>query len=173
VSLGQAMSAREKFNLQKTHSNDAVVVAASRVSIIDTAECFEFNMKQHRRHSRARTSTLRDRLYKLDKEIVARNRNKKADQKEDSLTEFRDHSPELVGRLKVYPGKRSLKPFRKNMFTVAGDIWQLPDDRRFVSGGIVSRTNIHSLELVELIGKSYVSPRGCTRILKNEGMVVF
>lgn len=173
VCLDSVISTRRKLNLEKSHGNDAVVVAASASGVekVDDSECFEMNMKQYRRHNRARTHAFRDRLYKLDGQIVARNRRKKTDQEADSLSEIREKGQALIGRLKVYPGKRVSQPKRMDMPTISGDVW-LFNGQRFVASGVSSKVYIYSPALRAITGRSYVSPKQCERVLRNAGMVV-
>jgi hypothetical protein len=165
---------RKRLNLSKSHANDALATAAAIYCgiKIDNSQERYLELAQFRRHNRARTHALRDRLYKLNGKIVARNRQKKADQKENSFADISLIPAEQKG-LKVYPGKKIPKPFRENMPTIGGDVWlHLSTGQRFVATSVTSEKYIYSPALKEIVGGSYVHPDQCRRLLRNEGMVV-
>ncbi|MEW6410067.1 MAG: RRXRR domain-containing protein [Nitrospirota bacterium] len=166
-------ASRTELGLPKGHDYDAVASAASLFNSTesDFSQEIQVSLRQFRRHNRSRTHALRDRLYKLDGRIVARNRNKKTDQKEDSLAEFRGKYPELVGRLKVYTGIKVPQPFRRDMPAIGGDMWKY-QNKRFVADSVLSGKYIYSAGLKDIIGKPYINPALCRRIIRNEGMVV-
>lgn len=172
VSAFQIAKVREELGLQKTHHNDAIVAGLiySGCSRVEDSTV-PATLVKVRRHNRARIHSLRDRLYKLDGKVVARNRNKKTDQKEDSLAEFRQRHPELVSRLKVYPAVKLLNGLRK--ITVKGDLWKIKScNMLFTAEGVISRNYVYSPELKALVGKPYVKPEICERVIRNQGVVV-
>lgn len=80
---------RERYGIQKSHHSDAFCIAASILeSPIPVLDCQTYEILQFRRHDRANIQSQRERVYKLGKEIVARNRKKRMDQKKDSLQEW-------------------------------------------------------------------------------------
>lgn len=98
---------RRKMGLAKGHAEDAIAAAmvfAGCRKVTDTNRSVV--LKKFRRHNRARIHAARDRLYKLDSKIVARNRRKRMNQKKDSLEELRIKHPKLVSKLRVYKGVR-------------------------------------------------------------------
>ncbi|MDN5331877.1 MAG: hypothetical protein PWP45_1102 [Tepidanaerobacteraceae bacterium] len=140
---------------------------------IDTTQSIKLSLVKIRRHNRARIHAVRDRLYKIDGRIIARNRQKKTDQKEPSFMDISPIPPEIQRRLKVYPGTKILNPQRSKMPTIAGDVWvHIPTGRRFVATSVIAQNYLYSLQLKEIVGKPYVDPQDCRRVLRNEGVVV-
>ncbi len=166
---------RRKLGLLKDYDTDAIVNAMlffKCENIVDTH--VRTILKKVRRHNRSRTHSLKERQYKLNGKIMAKNRRKRTDQTDyPSLKEFRQQNPSLVGKLKVFPGVRAINPFRKNMPTINGDVWVTKGNRqRFVANGVTSKTNLYSPMLTKLIGKNYINPDKCIRINRHEGMVI-
>ncbi|MDI3534753.1 MAG: hypothetical protein PWQ82_1118 [Thermosediminibacterales bacterium] len=59
------------------------------------------------------------------------------------------------------------------MPTISGDIWtHIPTGKRFMATGTISQKYLYSSQLKEMVGKPYVNPKECRRILHNEGIVV-
>ena len=176
VSASDMAGKRRELGLQKEHGMDSVCAAAAWSGCIevDDSKSQVIRLKKFRRHNRARIHALWDRNYKLDGKIAAKNRNKRCDQKEDSLAEFREmHPRSAVSRLKVYPGIRVLNPLRKDTPTIGGDTWlHEKTGRRFIATGVLSRKYLFSPDLKDIVGKTYVAPSECSRLLRNEGMVV-
>jgi hypothetical protein len=166
---------RRELGLQKDHGLDAVCAAAALFdcATVDYSRTMTIQIKKFRRHNRARIHALRDRNYNLDSKIVAKNRNKRCDQHEDSLAEFGKIHPESVNKLKVYPGVRLLNPLRKDAPTIGGDSWlHKKTGQRFVATGVLSVNYLFSPDLKGIVGKAYVSPAECRRMTRNEGMVI-
>jgi len=165
---------RKKLGLEKGHANDALAAAAfCNRAEIDETHGIELTLVKFRRHSRARIHAVRDRLYKVDGRIVARNRRKRTDQKEPSFADISPILPEIQRKLKVYPGRKFLNPSRKEMPTIAGDVWvHIPTGKKFVATSVISLNYLYSPQLREIVGKLYVDPRECRRVLRNEGIVV-
>jgi len=166
---------RKRLELEKSHANDALAAAAVFCNCpeIDKTHMIELTLAKFRRHNRARTHTVRDRLYKVNGEIVAKNRRKRTDQKEPSFADISPLPPEIQRKLKVYPGTKILNPLRKEMPTIAGDVWiHIPTGKRFVATGVVSQKYLYSPQLKKIVGKTYVKPEECRQVLHNEGMVV-
>ena len=81
---------RNRLDLHKNHDQDAYAIACS---ILDTDNIITDNfnsieIRQFRRHDRAIIKSQTERIYRLDNEVVAKNRNKRTDQKEDSLADW-------------------------------------------------------------------------------------
>lgn len=166
---------RRNYDLAKGHDNDALATAVVYCDAeeIDTAQSIDLRLVKTRRHTRARIHAVRDRLYKVDGKIIARNRKKRTDQKEPSFADISPLPPEVQSKLKVYPGTKILNPLRKEMPTIPGDVWtHVPTGRRFVATSVISRNYLYSPQLREIVGKPYVDPRECRRVLRNEGIVV-
>jgi len=172
VPVSDMALARKTLGIEKGHGNDAVAagVAYSHChEVVDTGSYLP--LKKTRRHNRARVHAVRDRLYKIDGRIVAKNRRKRTDQKEASFAEL---SLDERKRVTVYPGVKILNPLRENMPAIAGDIWvHKQTGKRFVANGVVARNYIYSPDLKGITGKPYISPDQCRRVLRNEGVAIY
>lgn len=171
-----AARARKTAGLEKGHGNDALATAAAycNPAEIDTTQSMELHLVKVRRHSRARIHAVRDRLYKVNGKIVARNRQKRTDQMEPSLADVLPFTPAQQRDLKVYPGVKVLKPFRRDMPSVEGDVWvHLATGKRFIVTSVISKNYLYSPQLKEIVGKPYIHPDQCRRVIRNEGMVVW
>lgn len=122
------MDAREILGLGKDHDNDAIAIAAAATGIKpkyneDTVETFQ--IRQYRRHDRARIKCQRERTYKLQTgfdskgkptyKTVAKNRKPREEQKGKALSQWFNDMVKLHGekearvmrsRLKVTASKR-------------------------------------------------------------------
>ena len=165
---------RQDLGLPKSHSHDALATAVTFTdpSKIEQSTETYLELVKYRRHSRSRIHSHRDRLYKLNNKIIARNRHKRTDQKEPSFSDI-SVSPMDQKGLKIYPGLRVLKPFRSNMPTIAGDVWQhIQFGSRFVATGVISGQYLYSPQLKDIIGKPYIRPDRCKLVIRNEGIVI-
>ena len=121
------MRIREYFGLDKDHCIDAYCIAMSMLLDVDEIgpdekapekpgfkECY-YDIKQFRRHDRARICAQKERTYYLNGKAVCKNRHKRTGQDKtdykgrawDSLAEFRQAHPDLVCKLTVRRSKRS------------------------------------------------------------------
>lgn len=176
VPASEVVLKRRELGLGKDHAEDALATAAAFCgsTVLDTSWERRLTLVKFRRHSRARIHAQRDRLYKVGGVIIARNRRKRTDQKEASFADVSPLSSEQQRGLKVYPGTRVLNPFRRDMPSVGGDIWvHVPTGRRFVVTSVTSKEYLYSPMLEGIIGKSYVHPGLCRRVIRNEGIVVW
>ncbi|MDI6813302.1 MAG: RRXRR domain-containing protein [Desulfitobacteriaceae bacterium] len=172
----KAVLKRKDLGLEKDHANDALAAAAAFCSCAGFDGSLErrLTLVKFRRHGRARVHAQRDRLYKVNGVIIARNRRKRTDQKEPSFADISPLSPDQQKVLKVYPGIRVLNPFRRDMPSVGGDVWvHIPTGRRFVVTSVTSGEYLYSPALEEIVGRSYVHPDQCRRVNRNEGIVVW
>ena len=169
-----SINKRQELGLPKDHSYDALATAIifAGTSDIDQSSETYLDLIKYRRHSRSRIHAHRDRLYKLNNKIIARNRHKRADQKEPSFSDISLSSSNQKG-LKVYPGLRVFRPFRSNVPTISGDVWQhIESGSRFVATGVASGRYLHSPQLKSIVNKSYIHPNQCKLVIRNEGIVV-
>jgi 5-methylcytosine-specific restriction endonuclease McrA len=96
---------RDEFNIEKDHNIDAYCIAASILKDNDNfpldipKDCFE--LKQFRKHNRSIINSQTERTYKLDNQIVAKNRRKRMDQKEDSLHEWYIKTKQQFGKIET------------------------------------------------------------------------
>lgn len=175
VPASDAAQMRKKLEFKKSHANDAIATAAAfcNCAEIDTTRGINLILVKFRRHNRARIHAVRDRLYKVEGKIIAKNREKRTDQKKPSFADISPLSSEVQKKLKVYPGTKILNPLRKEMPTISGDIWtHIPTGKRFVATGTISQKYLYSPQLKEMVGKPYINPKECKRVLHNEGIVV-
>jgi hypothetical protein len=170
VPVSGIIAERRRLGLEKSHDDDALATAAafSSATSIDPGG-YRMELIKFRRHSRARIHALRDRLYKIDGKIIARNRRKRSDQKEASFAELKPHTLDQKN-LKVYPGVRLLKPFRNNVAATSGDVF-LHGKNCFIATGVTSGKYIYSPALKETTGKPYIHPDACRQVIRNEGIV--
>lgn len=109
---------REKHNLPKDHHIDAYIISISKNpsenidTSINTLE--PYRIKHFKKKSNNNIKQLGSRVYKLGSKIVAKNRHKSFNQKEDSLEEFLDDNSntpeerkELYSKLKIISAKRT------------------------------------------------------------------
>ena len=101
--------ARESLGLDKDHSEDALCIAMLGAGLTEfKGDPETFEIRQFRKHDRARIKAQKERTYYLDGKAVCKNRHKRTGQdKTDSLEEFRKKHPSDVGRLTVKKSKRS------------------------------------------------------------------
>lgn len=104
---------REDHNITKSHANDAYCIACStgiepHIETVDTVHLY----KQFRRQDRAVVHKQNiDRKYYHNGQLVATNRNKRFEQKTDSLAELRAKDPDMIADLTV----KEHKPITKRM----------------------------------------------------------
>jgi 5-methylcytosine-specific restriction endonuclease McrA len=152
--------------LTKSHALDAYLVSLDS-ELVHPKFCdfIPYKFQQFRRHNRQLIYALRDRNYKLGKNIVAKNRNKKTGQLIESLYEFiLDKGPSSLSSLKVYPGTKvhrsKFDKFRR------GDTVSYQKKRYVVKGyGQMGRS-------LGFVGeKKYVLAKECKLMTKNTGLV--
>lgn len=176
VPVPEVVLKRKELGLGKEHADDALAAAAAFCGYTGLDRSLErhLTLVKFRRHSRARIHAWRDRLYKVDGVIIARNRRKRTDQKEASFADVYPLSREQQRKLRVYPGVRLLNPFRGDAPCVGGDVWvHKATGRRFVATGVVSKVYLYSPMLEEIVGRPYVHPGECRCVIRNEGIVVW
>ena len=79
---------REQYSLPKDHDIDAYCIAASCINVPLKMQTETFEILQFRKHDRANIHCQRERTYQLDGKIIAKNRKKRMDQKDNSLAEW-------------------------------------------------------------------------------------
>lgn len=172
---------RNKLGLPKTHDIDAWCIAASRINtedikpstIIDIAKLCPFEIRQFRRQNRAIINNQRERTYKLDGKIIAKNRKKRFEQEIDSLEDWFNKITALYG-LKEAEKKRScltvIKSIRyyNNVNRIMPGAVFLHDGKRYVLSGQFANGNYY--RAVGYGKKNFLSKR-CSVIQKNSGLV--
>ncbi len=101
----QTAETREKYGLTKDHCIDAYAISLANRNVSDTDVCDTIYQKRRFKKKSGNVIAARNqRIYKLNGKIVAYNRHKATNQKEDSLEEFLNdyrsaHSEDDVQRL--------------------------------------------------------------------------
>ena len=113
---------RDMLKLPKSHTNDAICIAGIGADIIPKCNPITpYEVLQFRRHNRARINNQRERTYKMcvntDRspdekpvyKVVAKNRHKRMDQKDDSLEEWYKKQVEVHGEAAAQKIRSQLK----------------------------------------------------------------
>lgn len=158
---------RQLHQLPKSHCADAYLVSLGNQDSVHKSfsQFVPYQFQQFRRHNRQLIYAVRDRNYKRDKKIVAKNRHKKTGQLTDSLSEFlAQQGSSCVHRLRIYPGikvhRSKFDEFRR------GDVVLYQCQIAVVKGyGEMGR----SLGFVS--HKEYVPAKHCSLLTKNTGIV--
>jgi hypothetical protein len=158
---------RQSLGLPKRHCLDAYLASWKFLDSLhpSVGDFVPYRFQQFRRHNRQRIHATRDRNYKLDKKIVAKNRHKKTGQLSDSIQEFvATHGVRSLHQLVVYPGTK----VHRSRFDVfrRGDVVLYQGEVAVVKGyGEMGR----SLGFVSQ--KDYVPAKDCSLVAKNTGIV--
>jgi len=166
---------RDKYTIPKDHDYDAYAISLKDCTAISikVPVLSSFNIKQYRRHNRANIYAQRERTYKLDGVLVAKNHNKRTEQKENSLKEFRSEYLHKYGRAKYTQmlGKleaiKSTRRYKQQRELSEGCVVLLNNERFVVTGSSGAGKYVRLLGL----GKKDVSIKSCKLIKKNEGLV--
>lgn len=120
--IRESVELPEKHKDDGTHYIDAWCIA---MSIIGTYEIYPdfsglYQIKQFRRHNRARIQSQKERTYYFDGKAVAKNRHKRTGQANSkksfpSLAEYLQEHPEHKGRLTVRKSTRSYNNVNRNL----------------------------------------------------------
>ena len=169
---------RFKYELKKDHHIDAYLISIPEEQLFDEVvihkfldNVIAFQFQQFRRHNRQLIIARRDRLYKYDNEIVARNRNKRTSQQEDSLKDFMQKNTSFdINKLTIYPGKKLIKckQDKSKVQFRPGDLIKFHGSSQIhvVKGSGSKNTTVF------LVGRSkYVLAKKCHLVLKNTGIV--
>ncbi len=165
VTDGKSTAAFRDVNLiPKDHHLDAYCIACSTLGLVTPKPPTQhYELRRFRRHDRAATSRVEERKYYLDKELVAKNRNKRTEQFDDSLAEFRNKQPEDVARLTVKKGGPRYTDTKR---VLPGAIF-LVDGKRLVLQGRQGRTKNGESISFDFVGYGKTPPKNC--IFVNNG----
>ena len=172
--------ARRQFNIEKTHANDAHVIAFSdSLSFQDISEysytdvSTTVNFKQYRRHVRNHVQRHEDRKYYTPgyKKCLAWNRRKRETQTKPSLVDVRKYLREqdMYVDLVPKPGKAVRRKLNKDIRFRPGDI-VLCDGKYSVCRGWASTQGKVILEDGSKTGYR-VKQKDCVVVKHNSGMV--
>ena len=175
---------REKFHLKKDHNLDAYCMGlfSLRERKIEweavhngSKKTVCFQIKQYRRHDRQKIHHQTERTYKLDGVVVAKNRRKRIEQKEDSLHEWYiktkhqygiEEARHMQSRLTVTKSKRYYKTLDS---ILPGTTFKGNDGKVHVLSG--KRTNgQYYLALGDTTKRNH-SAKKCKIIRPNAGLV--
>mgnify|MGYP001609636203 FL=1 len=158
---------RQSLGLPKKHCLDAYLASWEVPSSLhpSVSEFIPYQFQEFRRHNRQTIHATRDRNYKLDKKIVAKNRRKRTGQLADSLQEFvASRGLASLHLMAIYPGTK-VRRSRFDLFR-RGDVVLYQGKVAVVKGyGEMGR----SLGFVSQ--KQYVPAKNCSLMLKNTGIV--
>lgn len=163
---------REQYGLEKTHALDAFCIACAPLDHEPNGqpELPTHTVRQFRRHDRQATHKENlKRIYLDDGKPVAVNRHKAADQKEDSLEEFRQRNSEAVISgltVKLHPRqyKDSKRMMPGSVFVVAGQ------KRLHVLQGSHGRSRGQADYFIDCTGRRH-NARKTKTVYKNTGLV--
>lgn len=89
---------RKEHGIEKTHDNDAYCIAASVLGgVKPNLYTKTYEIQQFRKYDRAIINNQRERTYRYDGRIIAKNRHKRFEQEGDSLEEWFNSMVELRG----------------------------------------------------------------------------
>lgn len=164
---------REQYSLPKDHDIDAYCIAASCMNVSPKMQTETFEIIQFRKHNRANINCQRERTYQLDGKTVAKNRKKRMEQKDNSLTEwFADmvkkhgirEAERMRSRLSV---KKSTRYYNTKNRVMPGAVFQYYGKRYVmigqISGGLYYRAYG--------CGNQNFSSRKVRIIGQNEGLI--
>lgn len=136
---------------------------------VEDGSVSERKLMQFRRHRRALIHAVRDRLYRVDGRIVARNRSRKAGQREPSWNEYRKKHPEHVGVVKVSPGVKLVR--RERTDVKPGNLYRANGFTFVAEGSQHKGKSVHAKTLKNAFGRTYISARSAERLIYSEGIV--
>lgn len=159
---------RDNFSIAKDHYLDAYCIACSilDIKVVHPPQEYFFMIK-FRQHDRAAVSRLENRKYYLNGKLVAKNRHKACEQKDNSLEQFREKNPNCIGGLQVIPGGPKYKDVNR---ILPGATFKLYDKTLAVLRGRHGKRKSGQPNYFEFYGeKNYVTPRNCKFISIGKG----
>ena len=174
VTTGRSTKAfREQYSLSKDHDIDAYCIAASCMNVQPKMQTEAFEILQFRKHDRANIHCQKERTYQLGGKIIAKNRKKRMDQKDNSLVEwFADmvkvhgtqEAERMRSRLSV---KKSARHYNTKGRVMPGAVFQYCGKRYVmtgqISGGLYYRAYGY--------GNQNFPSRKARIVQQNEGLV--
>ena len=158
---------RDAHHVDKDHHLDAYCIACSCLNdnIVAKPPICHYTLRRFRRHDRAVVARQEERKYYLDGKLVAKNRNKRMDQKTNSLAEFRSANPNDVGKLRVVKGAAKSKDPKR---ILPGAIF-LVDGNYLVSQRSEGKHNGKPDYYIFAGHPKKIRPQKCTFIAKGGG----
>jgi hypothetical protein len=172
---------RNQLGLPKTHVVDAWCIAASRIDIdniapsivTNVAKLQPYEIKQFRRQNRAIVNNQRERTYKYNGQIVAKNRHKRIEQEMDSLEEWYAKQVALYGIKKAEKMRSQLKVTKSTRYyntkgrIMPGAVFLYNGKRCVLSGQHNKGAYLRAVGC----NKKDFSESKCTIIQRNSGLV--
>ncbi len=130
----QTAETRKKYGLSKDHCIDAYAISLAGRDVSNTDICDTIYQKRRfKKKSKNIIAARNQRVYKLNGKIIAYNRHKATDQKEDSLEEFlndyrsahsEDDVQRLIHEIEILPAMRTYTYHKQGLIAPchAGDI---------------------------------------------------
>ena len=165
---------REKFGLEKIHYIDAWCIAASILGCTHSPKFTPFNIGQFRRQDRALIHHQTERVYKLDGVVVAKNRNKRFEQKTDSLHEWTEaqiafvgveQTRKLLSKLEVV---KSTRHYNNPNRLLPGTSFEFKGKRHVISGQLTGGMYFRAVGDEQ---KTNYPAKRCRVLTKNAGLV--
>lgn len=158
---------REMYGLKKDHYIDAWCIGTGALGMYDITrpdftDCV-YNIRQFRRHNRAKINNQRERIYRLDGKTIAKNRRPRFEQKGPALSDL-NLSLKETGRLKVIPSKRRYN----NPDRVFPGTAFIHKNRRYVLSGQLSGGKYYNAVGQE--SKNFPA-KDCRILTRNTGLV--
>lgn len=157
------------------HDVDAVMIALLGLGLTDTQPQISkpYSIKQYRRHERSLINNQRERTYKLGKETVSKNRNKRMEQKTDSLAEWYQKQIKIHGlkeaeRLRsVLTVEKSTRRYNTKNRIIPGAVFTFHGKEYVLSG------QLSNGQYLRAVGdtKTNFPARNCVIVRHNEGLV--
>ncbi len=161
ISVHQVLAANREDSL----------LGACKVAVgneVNTDSVHICNLKAYRRHNRAITHAVRDRLYKLDGRIVARNRRPRKGQKGPAWNGYKKEHLKAVARVRVYPGVKLIRRVKTDV--QGGNVYRYGQTVFVASASAHNGRSIYARVLKAITGKSYVGARQCKKLTYNQGI---
>jgi hypothetical protein len=172
---------RNQLGLPKTHVVDAWCIAASRIDIdniapsivTNVAKLQPYEIKQFRRQNRAIINNQRERTYKYDGQIVAKNRHKRFEQEVDSLEEWYAKQVALYGIKKAEKMRSQLTVTKSTRYyntlgrIMPGAVFSYYGDRYVLSGQLANGAYYRAIGC----GNKNFPSKHCAILQRNSGLV--
>ena len=171
---------RKQLSLPKTHAIDAWCIAASRIDVSEMSEetltmvgeSEPYMLKQFRRQNRANINNQRERTYKLEGKVVAKNRKARFEQKEDSLEGWFNKQAQTLGEKAAEKLRSNLTVTKSTRYyNTPGRVMPgatfLYEGKRYVLASQQGRGKYYNA--VGISGKSFPS-KDCESLTHNNGI---
>jgi hypothetical protein len=173
---------REYVNLEKDHDIDAICIASIGAGIIPKEpeiDCFE--VKQYRRHDRALIHSQRERTYKSEGKVVAKNRKPRFEQQGLALSQWYEQQVETLGKkeanrllsqLQVIPSKRYYNNTNRLMTGAIAKYLPPKDKKPVIPVGtiFIMESQLSNGQYFKFKNKN-IPTKDCIILQRNKGLV--